>query len=100
MTKIKLYVEGIADEIKGAKEYAEKYLWYKAKGNTTRSSRYKEMATQELEHASNLHEFATEDIESLERVYPEIPNDMMEAWDKSHKEYVEKVAWVKQMLSM
>ena len=58
------------------------------------------MAMQELEHAGNLHEFAMEDVSMLEKVYPEIPDDMMGAWEKSHSEYVEKASWVKQMLSM
>ena len=100
MTKIKKYAEGIADELCSAKEYAEKYLWYKAKGNTTRASRYKEMASQELEHATNLHEFAIDDINVLEKTYPDIPDDMMNNWEKSHNEYVEKMAWIKQMLAM
>lgn len=100
MTKIKKYVEGIADELCSAKEYAEKYLWYKAKSNSTRANRYKDMAMQELEHANNLHDFAMEDISLLEKVYPEVPDDMMNTWEKSHSEFVEKTAWVKQMLSM
>ena len=100
MTKIKKYVEDIADELCSAKDYAEKYLWYKAKSNNMRASKYKEMAMQELEHATNLHSFAMEDIEVLESVYPEIPQSMMDTWEKSHTEYVEKMAWVKQMLAM
>jgi hypothetical protein len=100
MKKIKDYIEKINDEIDGAKEYIEKALWYKSKGDNTRYTKYKEMSMQELNHAMNIHQFATEDIEQLEKVYPDIPQDMMDKWTKSHNEYVEKIAWIKQMQSM
>ena len=100
MKKIKDYVNGIEDELNSAKEYIEKALWYKAKGDSTRYSKYREMSNQELEHAMNLHQFAVEDIEKLESVYPDIPQDMLDSWNKSHNEYVEKTAWIRQMQSM
>jgi len=100
MKKIKEYVEKINDEIDGAKEYMEKALWYKAKGDSNRYTRYKEMSMQELGHAMTIHQFASEDIVELKRVYPEIPEAMQDAWDKAHNEYVEKVAWIKQMQNM
>ena len=100
MKKIKDYAEKIDDEINGAKEYIEKALWYKAKGDSNRYEKYKTMSIQELGHATNIHQFAVEDIEALEKVYPEIPQDMMDKWNKSHNEYVEKVAWIKQMQNM
>ena len=100
MKKIKDYVDGIEDELCSAKEYMEKALWYKAKDNSERYSRYKEMSIQELGHASNLHQFAVEDIEKLEKVYPDIPQDMLDKWNKSHNEFVEKTAWIRQMQNM
>lgn len=100
MKKIKDYVEGIEDELCSAKEYIEKALWYKAKGNNDRYSKYREMSNQEISHAMNLHQFAVEDIEELEKVYPDIPQDMLDSWNKSHNEYVEKMAWIRQMQSM
>lgn len=100
MKKIKDYVDGISDELCSAKEYIEKALWYKAKGDSTRYSKYREMSNQELEHALNLHQFAVEDIEKLESVYPDIPQDMLDSWNKSHNEFVEKTAWIRQMQSM
>ena len=39
------------------------------------------------------------EIKEISKVYTP-PADMQEKWDKAHKEYVEKAAWVKQMLSM
>lgn len=100
MKKIKDYVEGIEDELCSAKEYIEKALWYKAKNNSDRYTKYKEMSMQEMSHAMNLHQFAMEDIELLEKEYPDIPEDMMKKWEESHKEYVEKTAWIKQMQSI
>lgn len=47
-----------------------------------------------------LHDFAVQDIEQLKSVYPEIPSKMLDKWDKSHVEFVEKTAWIKQMQSM
>lgn len=99
MTKIKQYVESIDEEIEGAKNYAEKYIECKAKNSTQWANRYKEMANDELKHATYLHDKAIEDIQELERVYTP-PVEMKEEWDKSHKRYVEKVAWIKQMLTL
>ena len=104
MTKIKKYVEDIAEELDGAKHYIETALEYKAMGstpeNTSRYNIYKEMSIQELAHSSNLHQFAVQDIEKLKAVYPNIPKEMMDAWEKSHVEFVEKTAWIKQMQAM
>ena len=100
MTKIKRYVDGIAEELESAKDYMEKALENKAVGNTNRYTKYKEMSVQELSHAMALHEFAAQDIEQLKTVYPEIPTKMLEKWDRSHKEFVEKTAWIKQMQAM
>ena len=100
MTKIKKYVEEIADELDGAKHYMEKALEYKAMGNGDRYNGYKDMSVAELNHAMRLHEYAVQDIEQLKSVYPEIPQNMMDAWDKSHVNFVEKTAWIRQMQSM
>ena len=103
MTKIKKYVEDIKDELDSAKAYMEMALEYKALNNANsanRYTRYKEMSIQELSHAQTLHEYAVQDIEQLKIVYPEIPQDMLDKWNKAHVEYVEKAAWIKQMQSM
>lgn len=99
MTKIKKSVDAIDEELEGAKEYAEKYVEYKASGNMPRANKYKEMAQDELKHSTYIHQMAVEDIDEINKVYqPTV--EMQEKWDKSHKEYVERTAWIKQMLSL
>lgn len=99
MRMIKDFVEHLDEEIEGAKEYAEKYVEYKAKGNMSRANKYKEMANDELKHTGYIHDMALQEIEELKKVYT-APVDMQEKWNKAHAEYVEKVAWIKQMLTL
>jgi hypothetical protein len=99
MRAIKKYVEAIDEEIEGAKDYAEKYVECKAKGDMSKANRFKEMASDEIKHAMYIHEWAIAEIEEIKKVFVP-PVDMLEKWEKAHKEYVEKVAWIKQMLAM
>lgn len=99
MTRIKELVDRIDDELNDAKDYAEDYLTFKAKGNTTWATKYKEMSTDELKHAGYIHDRAVEEIEELRKVYTP-PEDMLQKWTSAHKKYIEKAAWVKQMLTM
>lgn len=99
MTKIQRLVDHIDDELCGAKDYAETYLEYKALGNMQWASKYKEMANDELKHAMYIHDITVSEIDTLSKVYTP-PTEMEDKWEKSHKEYVEKVAWIKQMLAM
>ena len=99
MKVIKKYVDAIDEELHGAKEYAEKYVEMKAREDIQAATRYKEMANDELKHAMYQHEWAVKEIEMLSKIYVP-PVEMQEIWDKQHKEYVEKTAWIKQMLSM
>ena len=57
--------------------------------NMAAANRYKEMAMDELKHSSYLHEWAVAEIEKISTVYTP-PVEMMEKWEKSHREYVEK----------
>lgn len=99
MRVIKKFVEAIEDEIEGAKCYAEKYVEEKSKGDIGKANRYKEMASDELKHAMYQHEWAVAEIELISKVFTP-PEAMMEKWEKAHKEYVEHVALVRQMLAM
>jgi hypothetical protein len=99
MKSIKKYVDHLNDEIESAEEYAEKYVECKAKGNMQSANRYHEMASDELRHSSYIHEMAVKDIEELKKVYT-APIEMQEKWDAEHKRYVERVAIIKQMLTL
>lgn len=99
MTRIKKLADEIKDELSSAKEYAEEYLTYKAKGNATWANRYREMSTDELKHAGFIHDRAVEEIEELRNVYTP-PEDMLQKWEHEHRDYIEKTAWIKQMLAM
>ena len=99
MTKIKKLAEHIEEELIGAKEYAEKYVECKAKGDMQWANRYKEMANDELKHAGYLHDKATQEIEEISKVYKPT-EEMEEKGEKCHKKYVGQSAWIKQMLSL
>lgn len=99
MKYIKKYVDRIDEELCGAKDYAEEYVMWRAKGNSTLASQYKEMCFDELKHANYIHDEAIAAISELNNVFV-APQEMQDLWDKSHKEYVEKEAWIKQMLQM
>jgi hypothetical protein len=99
MKKIQKFVDAISEEIEDAKEYAEAYVEAKAKGEVGIATRYKEMAGDELKHAMYLHEMVVAEIKEISKVFTP-PANMQEKWDIAHKEYVEKAAWVKQMLAM
>lgn len=99
MTRIKKLADEIKDELGSAKEYAEEYLTFKAKGDSAWATRYKEMAQDELKHAGYIHDRAVAEIDELRKVYTP-PEEMMEMWEHDHKKYIEKAAWIKQMLAM
>ena len=99
MRHIKELTDKIKEELEGAKEYAEKYVEAKAKGDAIEADRRKEMTHDELKHASWIHEKAVKEIEELSKTHTP-PPEMLERWKREHKEYVEKAAWIRQMLEM
>lgn len=99
MRKILELLDKIDDELEDAKEYAEDYLQHKAEGNIDLSNKYMEMSNDELKHASNIRDVAVEKIDELKRAFT-LPAEMEDIWGKKHSRYVEKTAWIKQMLSM
>lgn len=91
-------IDALDDEIEGAKKYAEKYIEWKSRGDSARASKYRDMANDELRHASNIHDFAMMDIDGLKRVYT-LPEKDAEKWLQAHRQFAEQYALVKQMLS-
>lgn len=99
MKVVKKMVDKIDDELMGAQEYAEKYVEAKSENESEWANRFRGMAEDELKHAMNMHDYAVQKIEKLRSVY-QPSQEMLDKWDASHKQYVEKAAWIKQMLSM
>lgn len=99
MKIIQKMADSIKEEMEGAKEYTEKYLMLKAEGGVTNANRYKEMALDEIKHATYLHDEVVQKIEELKGTYT-VPVDMQEKWDKMHKEYIEQMAYIKTMLNL
>ena len=98
MKLIEKMIDHIQEELDGAREYAEKYIENKAKGNTMRAGAFKEMANDELRHAERIHEFASRDMDDIQKVYT-VSNDDMEKWEHFHKHYAHCVAMVKHMIA-
>lgn len=92
-------IEHLEEEIEGAREYAERYVECKARGNMTRANKYKEMASDELKHAEYVRDFALADVESLSHVYS-MREEEKEKWDKAMRSAHEHMALTKHMLLM
>lgn len=99
MQIIKKLVEAIDDELDSAKEYAEMYVEYKAKGDTQNATRFKEMSNDELKHAAYEHEIAVKKIAEISQIYV-APEHMQKIWDEEHKKYIERVVHIRQMLEV
>ena len=99
MRKIKELADRIKEEVEDARECAEKFVECKAKGDMQRAAKYKEMAADELKHATYIHEMAVVDIEEISKVYKP-PVEMQEKWGHEHKKFVEETALVKMILGI
>lgn len=91
-------LEALEEEVEGAKEYAEKYIENRARGNMTRANKYKEMANDEIKHAEYIMTFNMMDVDEIKRVYT-IPEEDEENWNHRHKCLNEQIAITKQMLA-
>jgi ferritin len=94
MRLLEKLIENIEEELEGAKEYAERYIECKARGNNQRASKYKEMAHDEIRHAEEIYSFADTDVEAIRRVHPLSVEDE-EEWARAVKKMHECIARVK-----
>lgn len=99
MKMIDNILEHLNEEVDGAITYAEKYVEAKANGNMARANRYKEMANDELKHASFLREMSATDVQELKKVY-KMTDDEQGRWDHGHNQLTERMALVMHILSM
>lgn len=91
-------IDHINEELDGAKDYAEKYIHNRAIGNNSRANIYRQMAMDELTHASNVHDFAVQDIEAIRSVHT-LSDECEEKITHAMKHYAECVAKVKYMVN-
>lgn len=99
MRRIMEIIDKIDEELDNAKEYAEKYIEYKVAEDEIKEDIFKEMAQDELRHASFLHETLLKEIEMISKVFI-APEQIRKIWEESHKRFVEQKAWISQMLKM
>ena len=90
-------VDHIAEELEGACEYAEDYVGEKMKGNTAKAQKFREMATQEMQHAANWYDWTEKYGEELKAIMPLASADS-EEWENCRKKYAEKTAIIRYML--
>lgn len=69
MKKFRKMVEHIAEELDGAVEYAEDYIGEKMKGNATKAQKFREMAMQEMQHATNWYDWTEKIWRRIENHY-------------------------------
>ena len=92
-------LDRLEDEVEGAREYAEKYIECKSRGNMARANKYKEMAHDELKHATFLKEMDIADVSELKKVYA-LTDEEQAHWDHGHKHLTDQMAMVMHILSM
>lgn len=97
MKIIEKMIERLNEEVDGAEDYAEIYIENKARGNHSRANRFKEMALDELKHASYLREMDIADLNDISRIHTLSESDQ-ELWGRGHRLASERIAIVKQML--
>jgi hypothetical protein len=99
MKLIDKMLEQLEEEVEGARDYAEKYVECKARGNMPRANHYKEMAHDELKHATFLKEMDMADVDDLKRVYP-MTEEEEHHWAHRIKCINDQMAMVMHVLSM
>ena len=91
-------IEKVMDEIDGTEEYAEQYIIYRANNNSARASQFREMATQELHHATILRDYAIQDVEAIKKIHL-LSEDEEERWEKCLKKMNERISVLHYTLS-
>lgn len=89
----------VKEELTACQMYAEESFKVKARGNTQWASRFKEMASQELQHAQYLHDYVVQEITNIKSVYTPTEEEI-EKWDKADRKFYEKESMLKVMLQM
>ena len=88
----------IEEEIEGAAEYGKLAVKYKEE-NPMLAKTFYDIAAQELQHMSMLHEQVKRIIEKHRREHGEPPAPMQAVYDYLHKKQIEKVAKVRHYMA-
>lgn len=90
-------IEQVKMALYDAKNYAEKYIDYKANGNEKYAQNFYEMAQDEIKHSKYLFEVLQDEVEKIERVYR--PTETMEKeWHEAQKYYKDEKELIEQIL--
>lgn len=85
-------------ELDNAKEYAEKFVIMSANDDEY-AKKFKAMSEESLKHSTIIYSLVIREINKLKNTYT-LPIKMKECWKQKEEKYIEKSAWIKQMLSM
>lgn len=88
----------IDDELSGAKEYI-KLAHHRREEYPHLADTFADLAEQEMEHVSKLHDEITRLIEEVRQRDGEPPAGMMAVYEYEHKKQIGKAAKVKQLIS-
>lgn len=97
MRLIKSLVAQMKDELCGAKEYIILALEYQ-KERPQLANLYYQMAQTEYQHYKSLHDQATGIIGEIDKT--NIPNDMIDSWERKHKKMTSKAAEIQIYMNM
>lgn len=99
MRIIKHLADQISDEVDGMLEYAKDALEWRY-ADPELSKAYYEMAKQEHGHVERLHQLVARKIKEAETLQIEPSEQMLAAWEKTHKDLIARTAEAKTYLDM
>ena len=97
MRLIKCLAAQMKDELCGAKEYVILALEHQ-KERPQLANLYYQMAQTEYQHYKSLHDQTTSIIDEIDKI--NVPNDMVDSWERKHKKLISKAAEVQIYMNM
>lgn len=88
----------IREELEGAENYAQMFQKFKD-GNLAYAKKYCEMAEDELKHSEYLHSFVISRLKELRNKGVE-SEFLAEFWDDENRNYIDKIAKIRMILSI
>lgn len=91
-------IDLIEEQLDTGKDFAERFVMLNSTNNDY-AERFKKMAEEEVEHSKILFSFTQSEIDRLNETY-KLPVDVSEICNRKQAKFIEKAAWIKQMLTM